>query len=114
MDISCLDAIVSGARVVVFVLMYMLYVDVRLDCETYSPCINDDLIEIMWLKIFFKILIIILLHLRITHLKPKYSPGQLIEELTLGIDTNTQFYPNFIIIIAGDFNQLNKTSTEVE
>ena len=27
------------------------YVDAQLACEFYHPCVNDDNIEIMWLKI---------------------------------------------------------------
>ena len=89
------------------------YVDTALNCEPFSPCDNDNLIEVMWLKICIcsqLYFVACAYHPP----KPKYNPHKLIDELVDGIDFIIQQYCSPIIIIAGDFNQLDTSSLQID
>lgn len=89
------------------------YVNDQLDCERFKPCDNGYLIEIIWLKIAVdscQFFIACVYHPP----KPSYSPHELLDELLVGVDVVTNSYPNSVVVIVGDFNQLDTTSLEVD
>ena len=46
--------------------------------------------------------------------KPKYDASEFLHELVTGIDVITQHHPSSIILIAGNFNQLDTSIIEVD
>ena len=82
------------------------YVRAHYRCQIVRPTANHNLIEIMWLKIdvgndlYF---VTCAYHPP----KPKYCPVDFLTELINGIESVILSYTSSIIVIAGDFNQLD-------
>ena len=89
------------------------YVDARLSCKLFRPCVNHNLVEILWLKVCSETELYFIA-CAYHPPKPKYDSKVFHNELAAGIDAITHLYPSSIIVIAGDFNQLDTCVFEVD
>jgi len=75
--------------------------------------VNHSLVEILWLKVCSKTELYFIACVYHPP-KPKYDWKVFQNELAAGIDAITHLYPSSIIVVAGDFNQLDTSVFEVD